>query len=133
MNDEDKSLDEARLMHRIQTVVLEHQPAAVFVIDDKRIMKYVNSALEILFGYSRNELLGQPVEMLMPDAFRSQHIKDAGQFLGGAGEAVKAMASGRRVPAMHKNGTEREVEIQLARKPMDGGIYGIANIWEVRK
>ena len=53
--------------------LLEAAPDAMVIVDDTGIIRLVNAQTEALFGYDREELLGRPVEMLVPDRFRDQH------------------------------------------------------------
>lgn len=59
---------------RFQTAV-ESAPNGMLMIDAKGIITLVNRQIEILFGYNRNELLGQSIEILVPDEFKAHHPK----------------------------------------------------------
>ena len=70
-----------------------------------------NSQMEIIFGYTREELLGQPVEMLVPERFRGQHFRQLSEFF--AKPMVRPMGAGRDLYGLRKDGSEFPVEIGL--------------------
>jgi PAS domain S-box-containing protein len=92
--------------------LLEAAPDAMVIVDQAGRMVLVNGQVERLFGYPRQELLGQPVEMLVPDRFKGQH---AGHRLGYTAEPrVRAMGAGLELHGLRKDGTEFPVEISLS-------------------
>jgi len=72
----------------------------------------VNSQAESLFGYSRTELLGSPVEMLLPAHFRPEHVARRTEYVGAP--RVRPMGAGMELVALRKDGTEFPVEISLS-------------------
>jgi len=60
----------------------EASPDGVLVVDSEGLIKLVNSRTEKMFGYSRSELQGQPVELLVPDRFRKAHTQDRSKYQG---------------------------------------------------
>ena len=54
-------------------VVVESAPNAIVMIGPTGLIEMVNAQTERVFGYSRNELLGQPIEMLVPERYRHNH------------------------------------------------------------
>src|SRR5262245_65903266 len=71
-----------------------------------------NAQAEKLFGYSRKELLGRPVEMLVPERFRGQHAAHRERF--SASPEVRVMSAGRELFGRRKDGSEFPVEIALS-------------------
>jgi PAS domain S-box-containing protein len=78
-----------------------------------------NSEAERLFGYPRDELVGQPVEMLVPDRFRPAHPHYRAGFL--TSPAKRPMGAGRDLHGVRKDGTEVPIEIGLNPLQIDGG------------
>src|SRR5207253_8776615 len=72
----------------------------------------VNACVEKLFGYEREELIGQNVELLVPERFRGEHPAHRADFH--AAPAARAMGAGRELFARRKDGTEFPVEIGIS-------------------
>ena len=99
-----------RAEQRFQLVV-ESAPNGFVMIDEAGQMVLVNSQTEKMFGYNREELLGRPVEMLVPERFRKQHPQYRAGFF--ANPKARAMGMGRDLFGQRKDGSEFPVEIGL--------------------
>lgn len=104
--------DEKELYRRI----VEAAPNAIVGVGQDGRMVVVNAQTEKLFGYSRQELLGQPVEMLIPERFRSRHPGHRTGFF--TTPSVRPMGAGRDLNGLRKDGAEFPVEIGLT--PLEG-------------
>jgi protein-histidine pros-kinase len=101
--------------------LLESAPDAMVIVDRGGCMVLVNGQTERLFGYGREELLGQPVEMLVPVRFRGRHV---GHRVGYASEPrVRAMGAGLDLHGVRKDGSEFPVEISLSPLETASGVY----------
>ena len=95
----------------LMRLAFEASPNGMLMVDSDGDIVFANSGVESMFGYRRHELIGQPVEILVPARFRDHHPGHRGAYLK-APEA-RAMGSGRELYAVHKSGREIPVEIGL--------------------
>ena len=92
-------------------LAVERSPSAIVMVDPGGGILLVNTETERLFGYSRSELLGKSVDMLVPQRFRAQHSGHRAAFM--ARPEARAMGAGRELYGLRKDGSEFPVEIGL--------------------
>ena len=92
--------------------ILESAPDAMIIIDDRGKIAVVNGQAESMFGYARDEMLGQPVEMLLPERLRERHVENRAAF--GRDSRLRPMGAGLDLVARRKDGSEFPVEISLS-------------------
>ncbi len=101
--------------------LLELAPDAMVIIDERGKIAIANEQAEKMFGYKRSEMLGQPVEMLLPERLRRVHV---GHRSGYALEPrLRPMGQGQDLLARRKDGTEFPVEISLSPVKSDIGRF----------
>ena len=101
-----------RETHALFEQFFEASPDGVLVVDSKGLITRVNAQAEKMFGYSRTELLGQPIEILVPDRFHQGHERDRGNYQDAP--HMRAMGVGLELFAKRADGSEFPVEIMLS-------------------
>ena len=99
------------------------------MVDREGKIVLVNREIERLFGYRREELLGQPIERLVPFAARDRHPRFRSDF--SAAPQSRAMGTGRDLSARRKDGSEIRVEIGLSSIEMDDGLFVLASVVDI--
>jgi PAS domain S-box-containing protein len=109
--------------------LLEAAPDAMVIVNSKGEIVLINSQAEQLFGYSREELLGQPVELLVPERLRSQHREHRVGYFDAP--RLRGMGAGLTLYGLRKDGTELPVEISLGPCEIEGEILVLSAIRDI--
>jgi PAS domain S-box-containing protein len=111
--------------------LLESAPDGMVIVNADGKIVVVNSQTEILFGYSRQELIGQPLEILIPARLDRLHVKHRESFV--AEPHVRPMGAGLELFGKRKNGTEFPVEISLSPLRTPQGLFVTSAVRDITK
>lgn len=120
---------EVRRQHAQFRLAVEAVPSAILMVDPWGNIVLVNAQTENLFRYEREELIGQPVEMLMPERVRDSHRNYREAFF--AHPAVRPMAAVRDLSGRRKDGSEFPVEVGLTPIPTAEGQFVLSAILDI--
>jgi PAS domain S-box-containing protein len=112
-------------------LALEAAPTGMLMLDQTGRIVLVNAQIEILFGYPRAELLGQTIEMLMPERFRVRHPAHRAQFF--AAPRMRAVGARMDLFGLRKDGSEIPVEIGLNPLQTADGVLVISSIVDLSR
>ncbi len=113
----------------LSTSILEAIPDAVAVVNQQGVMIQTNSQMEAMFGYTREELIGQKIEILVPERQRPQHDHHREQFH--ARPKIRRMGSGLDLYGRRRDGSEFPVEISLSPVATNDGMIVLSAIRDI--
>jgi PAS domain S-box-containing protein len=108
---------------------VEAAPNAMIMVDSTGRIAMINGAAERMFGYSRKEMIGSKIEMLLPEGVRTRHIGLRDEYL--RKPETRAMGAGRELLGRRKDGSEVPVEIGLNPIHAPGGVMVLASIVDI--
>jgi PAS domain S-box-containing protein len=111
------------------SILFESAPNGVLVVDGEGLILLVNERMERNFGYSRDELIGQPVEMLLPERLRGGHGILRRGF--NASPEARPMGAGRKLFGRRKDGSEFPIEIGLNPITTRNGTFVMATVVDI--
>jgi PAS domain S-box-containing protein len=109
--------------------LLDAAPDATVIVNEEGIIQMINHQTENLFGYTREELIGQPVDILVPQELRGKHVHHREGFVKEA--RVRTMGAGLELNAVKKNGTRFPVEISLSPIQTEEGLLVSASVRDI--
>ena len=109
--------------------IVEAAPNAVIVVDAAGRIRLVNSQAEQLFGYNRLDVLGQSMDLLVPERYRAAHGGHRTGYM--KAPSARSMGMGRDLYALRQDGTEVAVEIGLNTLATDEGSLVLASIIDI--
>ena len=101
--------------------LLESAPDAMIIVDERGKMVLVNGQALRMFGYEREEMIGQAIEALLPKAQRKAHVGHRSSFLGAP--TLRPMGQDLDLVGLRKDGLEFPVEISLSPVKTDSGSF----------
>ncbi|MBI4596300.1 MAG: PAS domain S-box protein [Candidatus Tectomicrobia bacterium] len=111
--------------------LFEFAPDAIVVVNHDGLMVQVNKQAERLFGYSREELLEKPVEILMPERFRQVHVEYRKGYF--AEPRLRSMGTGLGLCGKRKDGSEFFPDIALGPLEIENELFVVAIIRDITK
>ena len=109
--------------------LLEAAPDAMVIANEKGEITLINRQTEKLFGYSKDELIGKQVEILIPVDFRNKHVSHRTQYI--EAPKVRSMGAGLELFAVRKDGTQFPVEISLSPLITEEGTLISASVRDI--
>jgi len=109
--------------------LLEAAPDAILQVDEEGRIILMNRVTEEMFGYSREELLGQPVEILIPQELRRVHQGHRAHYR--TEPSTRTMGTGLALEGLRKDGSRFPVEISLSPGSSDQGFHATAIVRDI--
>jgi PAS domain S-box-containing protein len=109
--------------------LLDAAPDAVVVVEGGGRIVLANAQAERVFGYDRSDLIGKPVEILIPERYGASHIAHRTKFF--AASKVRPMGTGLDLFGRRRDGSEFPIEISLAPLPTEEGLLISASIRDI--
>jgi PAS domain S-box-containing protein len=109
--------------------LLEAAPDAMVIVNERGVIELVNAQAEQLFGYPRDEMIGKPIELLVPERVRHVHAGHRTGYLHAPG--TRPMGAGLDLQARRRDGTEVPVEISLSPLRTESGTLTISAIRDI--
>src|ERR1700691_3255508 len=130
-----RALREPRVSHeaaeQLMRKIVEAAPCGLVMIDRLGAIVLVNLQAEFMFGYASDELIGSPLEVLLPKRFVGAHSEHRRNFFGTP--SMRQMGVGRDFTARRKDGSEFPVEIGLNTVPCDEGGLLLAAVTDITR
>ncbi len=124
-----EDITEYKLLQEQFQRVFESAPNGMLMVDSEGVITLSNPRMEELFGYKREELIGQPVTLLVPERFREVHATHTRRFF--QAPRARRMDIERELVAQRKDGSEFPVEIGLSPMETGHGKFVLAAIADV--
>jgi PAS domain S-box-containing protein len=120
---------EQRLEAEQRAAIIEAAPNGMMIVDEAGYITLANSQIERMFGYSLRALIGQPIEVLVPDAQVIRHAIVRSAFTSGQNKAP--LSPDRQVPGRRCDGSEIMIEIMLSPVATPRGRIVVASLVDV--
>ncbi|NJN81795.1 MAG: PAS domain S-box protein, partial [Caldilineaceae bacterium] len=111
--------------------LLESAPVAMVMVDSGGRILFVNAKLAELFGFERDEVQGEQIELLVPERFRKDHVQHRVDYVHNP--RVRSMGAGMELAARRKNGVEFPIEVGLSHMTLGGDLLTIATVVDISR
>lgn len=105
---------------------IEANPDAVVLVDEAGEILHANALIREVFGYRREELMGRPIDVLIPERFRNRHANHLGKFFSAA--HTRRMGEALELKGLRKDGTEFPIDVALSPLHANGKLLVAAAI-----
>ena len=122
-------ITERKLEEERFRLVLDAAPNAIIMVDSAGVISFANAPAATVFGYSLSELIGRPIETLIPERFRDRHVGYRDGFL--SEPSTRAMGAGRDLFGRRKDGSEFPVEVGLNPINTTEGLSVLASVIDI--
>lgn len=127
----EKALKDTKLIEARFKGLLESLPDSIVMVNDSGSIVFVNEQALRMFDYKRDELLGQPIEILLPDRFRKNHISHRDHYF--TQPRTRSMGVGSELFGRKSNGAEFPVEISLSPYRTEEATLVLSAIRDIRE
>ena len=124
-----RDMTDQKLAQEKFALAVEASPSGIIMVDATGAIVLVNAETERMFGYGREQLIGQPIESLLPLGLRAAHLRDRKEFV--ARPERRRMGVGRDLFGVRKDGTEFPVEIGLNPISTREGLLVLASVVDI--
>jgi PAS domain S-box-containing protein len=125
----EEAQEHARESEATMRALLETAAQAIVAVDGNGRIALVNAAAETVFGYTRRELVGQPMEILVPERLRATHAGNRSAYL--LQPRTRPMGIGLNLSGIRKDGSEFPVEVSSSYVETKGGMLSVAFISDI--
>jgi two-component system, LuxR family, sensor kinase FixL len=122
-------ITERKLAEEKFRLVIDAAPNALVMVDSAGVISFANAPAATVFGYSLSELIGRPIETLIPERFRDRHAGYRNGFL--SEPSSRAMGAGRDLFGRRKDGSEFPVEVGLSPIHTAEGLFVMASVIDI--
>src|ERR1700694_2022707 len=110
---DNRTLMPDRITHDVLAEIVEIASDAVICMDAFQRITFFNTGAEAIFGYKPDEIIGQRIETLIPERYRTNHQRQVAEF-GRSGVKARRMGERREISAVRKNGVEFPAEAAIS-------------------
>jgi PAS domain S-box-containing protein len=127
--EQDRTLHEVSVRSLHYSKLLDTAPDAIVNVGEDGRIQLINLQAEILFGYTREELVGQSLDILIPERFRGQHAAHMSRYFANPG--ARPMGSGLQLYGRRKDASELPIEVSLSPQRDENGMTVSASIRDI--